>query len=140
MHFNAKLESRMEELLRNKTQSEQGTYERREYWYREKYDLERSAMQMDLSKTDEPTPLIQRKDIPSEVVNLFQAASEDIFGIKTPHDFQLEDAYQCMFKDDTVLVVSQGTSSGNTLLVDIARFFRRGVILYLEPLIGLASD
>ena len=45
-----------------------------------------------------------------------------------------------MFEDDTVLVVSQGTLSGKTLLVDLARFFRRGVTLFLEPLVGLASD
>ena len=45
-----------------------------------------------------------------------------------------------MMKDDTVLAMPQKTASGKTLIVQLASFFRKGITVNLEPLIGLATD
>ena len=67
--------------------------------------------------------LIPYDKLPKKQIKNIKAASASVFGIASPREFQYVGAYHCMFNDDTVLVVPQKTSSGKTLIVQIASFF-----------------
>ena len=84
--------------------------------------------------------LILCKDISDVSKNVIQSASDTIFGIKNRRDFQYAGAHHLMFNDDTVLAVPRSTSDGKTLVVHLAHYFRGGVAVYLDPLLGLAAD
>ena len=88
----------------------------------------------------DPPPLLQYDDLPPRSVELLRAASAEIFGIQTPRPFQCTVAHHCICNDDTVLVVPRRTADGKTLVAQLSVFFRGGIILYEEPLVGLATD
>ena len=74
------------------------------------------------------------------MTDCINVASEEVFGVSTSREFQYVGAYHTMMKDDTVIAVPQKTASGKTLIVQLASFFRKGITVNLEPLIGLATD
>ena len=74
------------------------------------------------------------------MTDCINAASEEVFGVSTPREFQYVGAYHTMINDDTVLAVPQKTASGKTLIVRLASFYRRGISLNLVPLLGLATE
>ena len=139
LYFSGKLQKRMERFSCNKNKSEKGTYNKRRYWYRDFYDRQCSAMVKESCKTEEATPLIQRRDVPDDIINLIQAILAEVFQVPEPRDFQYEGAHQYMFRNDTVIVVSQETASGKTLIVQLTSFGRRGLAINLEPLVGLLA-
>ena len=49
-------------------------------------------------------------------------------------------AHHCSYYDDTYLVVIRQTAYGKSLIPQIVGSLRRGVCIYLVPLIGLGSD
>ena len=71
---------------------------------------------------------------------MLRATSKEIFGIPSPRPFQYVAAHHCISNDDTVLVVPRRTAGGKTLIAQLSGFFRGGVIIYEEPLLGLATD
>jgi hypothetical protein len=85
-------------------------------------------------------PLLQFEDLPPRSIAMLCAASDEIFGIPSPRPFQYVAAHHCIYNDDTVLVVPRRTADGKTLVAQLSGFFRGGVILYQEPLFGLATD
>ena len=70
---------------------------------------------------------------------MLHAVSGDIFGIPTPQPFQYVGAHHYICNDDTVLVVPVCTADGKALIAQLAGFFCRGVILYDEPFLDLAT-
>ena len=71
---------------------------------------------------------------------MLRAASKEIFGNLSPCPFQCVAAYHCISNNNTVLIVPQRTVDGKTLIAQLSGFFRWGVIIYKEPLLGLATD
>jgi hypothetical protein len=53
---------------------------------------------------------------------MFCVASNEIFGIISPHPFQYVAAHHCICKDDTVLVVSWRTADSKALVAQLSDF------------------
>ncbi len=85
-------------------------------------------------------PILPIADIPPALIDIITRASSEVLGIPSPRDFQYEAVAHCVLNRDTVLHVSRRTSDGKTFIPQMVGLLLTGVVIYLEPLVGLASD
>ena len=95
---------------------------RKKYWFRDEHDEACASVSRTHSETVTPL-LLPHNKLPEDMMKIIKAASADVFGIASPREFQYVGAYHCMFNDDTVLAIPQKTTSGKTLIVQIASWF-----------------
>jgi superfamily II DNA helicase RecQ len=87
-----------------------------------------------------PPPLLPLESIPPQRLSILRRASSTVLGVPVPRDFQLVAAHHLAFNRDTLLVVNRRTADGKTLAATLPAFLRRGVGVFLVPLVGLGSD
>ena len=87
-YFGEKFDARRECLKINTAKSKAGNYQRRNYMYRNDYDLLRASHPGMVANEDGPPPLLQGEDIPNQCIEMIKAASSEVFGITSPRTFQ----------------------------------------------------
>ena len=63
-----------------------------------------------------------------------------MFDILQPRKFQYVATAHLILNRDTVLAILRKTADGKTLIPQLVGAIKRGMCIYLEPLVGLTSD
>ena len=71
---------------------------------------------------------------------MITGASNNMFSITSPQEFQHVGTHHCIANDNTLLAVPWKTSNGKSPIVQLVNFFQRGISVYLERLIRLARN
>ena len=116
------------------------TYARHMYWFRDAYIRHYSPAASSAAKVVDPQPLQQCNEMTSNSHCVLQVATKEVFGIDSLRPFQSVGAYHCIYNDNTVLAVPRKTADGKTMIVQLTSLLRRGISLFLEPLLRLASN
>lgn len=85
-------------------------------------------------------PLLPLDQLDGRIVAIIKDAANVFFNIAQPRDFQYVATAHLLINRDTLLAIIRKTADGKTLIPQLVSAIKRGVCIYLEPLVGLASD